>query len=107
MFGLFKKKRQEEEDDAYKPRLFLRLRNNGTYFISKRTHKVAKIDYELGYASHSLGYTSHSYNWEEIEAGTSLEEAEEVLNMVQVEIKADEDLKKSLESVVIKSIQLR
>ena len=98
MFGLFKKKRQEEEDDAYKPRLFLRLRNNGTYFISKRTHKVAKIDYELG-------YTSHSYNWEEIEAGTSLEEAEEVLNMVQVEIKADEDLKKSLESVVIKSIQ--
>lgn len=87
-------------DNPYEPKLFLRLRNNNTYFIEIRTY--ASSEWHRG----EFPYVSHTYNWRQVEAGSSQEEADKVMVDEVAKLKAEKALKESLEYKTLKTYTL-
>jgi hypothetical protein len=87
-------------DNPYEPKLFLRLRNNNTYFVDIRTYSSSEWHHG------ELPYVSHTYNWRQVEAGTSQEEADKVMADILEELRAEKALKESLEYKTVKTAKL-
>lgn len=85
-----KQKSFKQHGSPYDPHLFLRQRNNGTYFVDIRTFKSQDIHWGEQF------HVSYSYNWRQVEAGTTQQEADTVMARLTAELKADKDLKESL-----------
>jgi hypothetical protein len=103
VFVLYKTREEDvPHEDVTKPALFLRVRNDGTYFINVRTF----VKYEYGYSNLKL-HTYPRFHWEEIEAGDNLFDAEQKLEEIRMKIKSELDYQESRKTAdTLKKVQL-